>query len=256
MIKSKFDNLYDLPRPAPYAQEMRSLHYRDPDYLPVARRAFDRFVSDVTRSRAAPLIVLDVCAGYGINSLTLRFGLESGDAYAWLASGQATPTPIHSTRWLPPDAHIIGIDIAHNALAYAQGAGLIDGFICRDLETDKLLAQEAQRIAKSDILISTGSLSYITERTIGQILSAIDAESPLLALFWPLLGVDTQKLTTCMRASGLTVSHDQTPIWQRNYKSNEERERYYAWYRDRNIRIEGTLAETGLCATHLCALRS
>lgn len=257
MIKSKFDNLYDQPGPAPYAHEMRALNYRNPDYLHAARPQFDDFVARHKSSDPAPLHLLDVCAGYGINALTLRHGLENDEVYDWLENNASGPPKTRDdTAWLANGSVITGLDIAANALAYAKRATLIDQAICANLESGPLQADDARLIRSADILISTGSLSYISERTVGQLLAAIEPGRPLLALFWPLLGVDISNLQTCLEAAGMTVTHDQAPLWQRQYKSEDERARYLDWYRARGIRFEGTLAETGLCATHLSAMRS
>src|SRR3990167_7526103 len=67
----------------------------------------------------------------------------------------------------------IGLDVSESAIRYANEAGLhVDGVVA-NLEADALSAREAAVLAPVDVLLSTGAIGYVTERTYRKLLDAV-----------------------------------------------------------------------------------
>ncbi|ONH25360.1 methyltransferase type 12 [Pseudofrankia asymbiotica] len=89
-----------------------------------------------------------------------------------VASDQALTT----ARGGAIDIEVIGLDASGPALAYALDAGFLDDALHADLESRELTEPERARLAGVDLVISTGCLGYVTDRTLTQIVTA--ATSP------------------------------------------------------------------------------
>src|SRR5213592_4362566 len=74
-----------------------------------------------------------------------------------------TSTPIrHRVRTMS----LIGVDVSIKALEYARSAGFIDDAVHADLEDQDPTDQERAQLTGTDVVISTGCIGYVTERTI------------------------------------------------------------------------------------------
>jgi hypothetical protein len=58
------------------------------------------------------------------------------------------------------------------AIRYAERVGLIEHGITADLETSRLAPRDAHILSDIDVVLSTGSVGYVTERTFETVLSA------------------------------------------------------------------------------------
>tara|TARA_R110000868_G_scaffold35549_4_gene127443 strand:+ start:47880 stop:48695 length:816 start_codon:yes stop_codon:yes gene_type:complete len=254
-VKGRFDELYDREVSGGYAMEMRRLSYRIPDYLDAAQPYYEAFRAENPLQEGARLRMVDLCCGYGANSLIARYGLRDAAVFQWLEQPEPDSLQPSAHRWIESDSEIIGLDIAGNALEFGLAHNLFDHTICRNLETGVLDARETRLVSETDLLISTGSLSYISERTIEALLAAIDPGRPVIGFFWPILGTDTTRIAEAFRRSGFSVTGDPTPLWQRRFKDEAERERFFGQFRSLGIEYGGTLAETGVCASLLIVRR-
>src|SRR5690606_22803997 len=81
------------------------------------------------------------------------------------------------------DAEIVGLDASPQAIAYAVEAGLLDAGMAANLE--KAEPDEGQRpvLRDLDLIISTGCIGYVTERTFRRILACQDGRLPWIANF-------------------------------------------------------------------------
>jgi carnitine O-acetyltransferase len=64
---------------------------------------------------------------------------------------------------------------------YAVDAGVLDGGVATDLESEALGPREPEQLADADLIISTGCYGYVTERTFEQILAQSRDTRPWLA---------------------------------------------------------------------------
>src|SRR5690606_2437014 len=76
---------------------------------------------------------------------------------------------------LPILARFIGLDISEPAVSYALEVGLIDAGVTADLEKTTLTSRDAAIIRQANVVLSTGCIGYVTEKTYRQILDAMDS---------------------------------------------------------------------------------
>ncbi|MEX5635222.1 class I SAM-dependent methyltransferase [Parafrankia sp. FMc2] len=221
--KVSLDHIYDQPDPRAYFTTLRTLDYRIPE---LARPYFVEAMADYRAARRprpedphgrhpSPLKVLDIGSSYGINPALLRCGVtlerlyeRYGEAAAQgcsreellardrelVRSTSVVPLPTSGHRNADgssagsrsPEAVFVGLDVSDEALSYALAAGFLDDAVQADLETGELTERQRQQLAGTDLVISTGCLGYVGERTISRVLDAVaaaDGKLPWMAHF-------------------------------------------------------------------------
>ncbi len=182
--------IYDRPDPRDYYQTLVNLDYRIPaEAAPVFRQVID--VERSVRGRRH-LKLLDVGCSYGVNAALLKHQRTLPDLfrdYGPSASGAmsrreliARDRAIYRDGAERADLTVIGLDPAERAVAYASGAGILDGYLTRDLETDVPSAEERGLLADVDLTISTGAIGYVGAPTFVNIVRAATRQ-PWFALF-------------------------------------------------------------------------
>lgn len=88
---------------------------------------------------------------------------------AWI---NVTPTPY--------DIRCVGLDSSTPAIRYAMRAGLLDGGIARDFENPDITpnAEECSWLRSCNLLISTGAIGYITDRTMAHVVRHAGKDHP------------------------------------------------------------------------------
>lgn len=71
------------------------------------------------------------------------------------------------------DIEVIGLDVAENAVAYAERAGLLDEGLTINLENESLPEAAKEELAAVDLVTSTGCIGYVTEKSFNQLLPAV-----------------------------------------------------------------------------------
>ncbi len=179
--------IYDRPDPRDYYQTLVNLDYRIPaEAAPVFRQVI---ASERSVRRRRPLKLLDVGCSYGVNAALLKHDRTLPELFR--AYG-ATATAALSRRELlardragyrpNPELTVIGLDPAERAVGYAREAGILDGYLTRDLESEAPTAEERTLLADVDLVISTGAIGYVGAPTFSRILDAA-GRRPWLALF-------------------------------------------------------------------------
>jgi SAM-dependent methyltransferase len=188
--KAVFDDIYTALDPRGYFSVLGSLDYMIPDVAePVIRQLLS--------ARAAMLgdraTVLDVGCSYGINAAAHRFPVNFAglrQRYARREMMQVSPDEMlrldsnFFASW--PDtgvARFIGLDASRTAIDYARRTGLHVGGVAANLETGGLSPVDAAVIGQADVVLSTGAIGYVTERTYRQILGALTTTQPWIISF-------------------------------------------------------------------------
>ncbi|MEU0128695.1 MULTISPECIES: class I SAM-dependent methyltransferase [unclassified Streptomyces] len=187
--KVSLDHIYTAPDPRTYFQELRPLGYCVPQ---LAKPHFEEFVKEYRETeRVAAPRVLDIGCSYGINAALLKYDLTMDELYArYDGTGPSSRaglvardrelsrarTPAHGLRFT-------GLDASTSALAYARDAGYLDDAVHADLETDDPTPEQRARLAGTDLVISTGCIGYVTERTLVRVVEAQDGRLPWMAHF-------------------------------------------------------------------------
>ncbi|MGI9305061.1 MAG: hypothetical protein ACR2RB_20500, partial [Gammaproteobacteria bacterium] len=178
--KANFDDVYNRQDPRAYFAALHPLDYAVPHYAqPVIRNCVGRIAH--LRGIARP-VVLDLCAGYGINGALLNHVLTLEKLYAHYV-GSST-RDLSAEELLAYDqffyrcfrrrdscAAVIGLDIAAEAIAYAQGAGLVDHGVVCDLERTDPDVKTRQLLGAADLITVTGGISYIGDHSLRRLLS-------------------------------------------------------------------------------------
>jgi hypothetical protein len=186
-VKASFDDIYQAPTPHAYFATMNDLEYA------IGQEARPFFHSTVALMRRRlgkeiPIRMLDLGCSYGVGSALVKYGFSFGEIADFFqnAADQNYHQCVKDTReWLAESEPVkritcIGADASAEAIKFASEAGLIDGGIAHDLEADQEL-DEAERllIRKCNLLISTGAIGYVGEKSLSAILKHLGKGSAL-----------------------------------------------------------------------------
>ncbi|MBU6445417.1 MAG: hypothetical protein KGR48_16060 [Alphaproteobacteria bacterium] len=177
--KADFEWTYNRLDPRAYFDVLGALDYAIPERAaPVFLRVFDAYATE--RHKDA-LTVIDLGCSYGINAAVLKYGRRMDELRAHYLSFDEDNTPPHDVlkadqkafteKEARRDLHIIGLDRAQFASSYGFWAGLLDDAIPENFEENDPSPQAAKAMAKCDLLISTGVVGYVTERTFQRIVA-------------------------------------------------------------------------------------
>ena len=189
--KANMDHIYDQPDPRAYFRELRKLDYVIPG---LAKPIFQKLISHLRRRANDTVRVLDMGCSYGINAALLKHDLSMRELYEhWgnRALLEATPEEVvaHDRRFFgnldePADIEVIGLDLAESAITFAEEAGLLDEGLVVNLETDPLPASAKEDLASVDLVMSTGCVGYVTEKSFDRLLPAVtQGQAPWMGNF-------------------------------------------------------------------------
>ncbi|MFE3324260.1 class I SAM-dependent methyltransferase [Streptomyces sp. NPDC059176] len=196
--KVTLDHIYTQPDPRSYFRVLRPLGYGIPQH---AKPHFAKFIDEYRESRnVAVPNVLDIGCSYGINAALLKHDATMDELYARYcgdgtdsASGRddtrtreallARDRELSRSRRPARELRFIGLDTSADALAYAREAGFLDDAVHADLEERDPTPGQRARLAGVDLVISTGCLGYVTERTLERVVAAQGGRRPWMAHF-------------------------------------------------------------------------
>jgi SAM-dependent methyltransferase len=178
--KVSLDHLYVQDDPRAYFATLRQLDYCIPQ---LAKPYFAKLIQDYREAERVDVpTVVDVGCSYGVNAALLRCDATIDDLYeryggrhsAGLERRElvARDRAFVRSRRDPEAMRFVGLDRSEAALAYALDAGLLDEAVHADLENGTATEQQRARLAEADLVISTGCLGYVGERTIRQVAEA------------------------------------------------------------------------------------
>ena len=175
-VKTSFDDVYTAPTPHRYLQNMTAVDYRMAELM----NPFVSAVVDASATIEGPVKVLDVGCSYGMSGALLKTNCAYGDLaefYRDTASPGFSACVTETRRWLTSrcereDVEIVGFDSSEVAVHFATASNMIDAGIARNLEADdsQLTSGERSLVQQCDVLLSTGAIGYVTDRTVGPIL--------------------------------------------------------------------------------------
>ncbi|WP_225727596.1 MULTISPECIES: class I SAM-dependent methyltransferase [unclassified Nocardia] len=187
--KASFDDIYDRPDPRDYYARMSELDYRIPELAkPYFQRQFDDYRAATGATR---ITVLDIGCSYGVNAALLRFDTTMrGLADHYGAAGAADRADLLARDRTvltaadgQPDVRFVGMDASMTALSYAREAGLLHDTVHADLENAEPTDAQRDTLAAADLVISTGCVGYITEKTLTRVATAHPTRRPWMAHF-------------------------------------------------------------------------
>lgn len=178
--KANFDQIYTQADPRSYFTALGALDYMIPD---LAAPILNQLLSARATRRERPQKVLDVGCSYGINAALHRFPLNFSTLRRRYTRHEMTQLNAQALRHFDrlyysswPDvgqAAFIGLDNSRSAIEYARDVGLIEHGIVANLERDPLAPQDAEIVQQADVIMSTGCIGYVTDRTYHALLGAM-----------------------------------------------------------------------------------
>ncbi|MEU9691338.1 class I SAM-dependent methyltransferase [Amycolatopsis japonica] len=170
--KINFDDIYTAPDPRAFFGTLRRLDYD----IPQQAKAYFAKLIDEYRAEADVKVptVLDLGCSYGVNAALYRCGTTMEQLYDHYASAGALSRDELIARdrrmdAVGDDVRFIGLDASAPALDYALAAGFIDEAIHADLENEDPTDEQRALLSEVDIVISTGCVGYVTEKTLVRI---------------------------------------------------------------------------------------
>jgi SAM-dependent methyltransferase len=171
--KISFDHIYTAPDPRPFYGTLRRVDYHIPQ---LAKPYFTKLVEEYRAERGIPRpTVLDVGCSYGVNSALLRCETTMDELYDHYtdpgvqALDRAALIEADRKRVRTDDTRFFGLDASAPALGYARSAGFLDETIHADLERDEPDAAQQALLDQVDLVVSTGCVGYVTEKTLARI---------------------------------------------------------------------------------------
>lgn len=177
-IKANFDTLYSQPDPREYFRILGGLDYVIPD---LARIPFTALANARRDRLGRKLRIADIGCSYGINAALLRYPLDIERLARRYCTPEMQTLDSRALTWLDrsfyrswplrnPDS-FVGVDTSLAATAYARRTGLITAAVTTNLEQAAPSPAEAENLRGLDMVISTGCVGYVTDKTLDRILA-------------------------------------------------------------------------------------
>lgn len=227
--KANFDAIYTCLDPREYFRILYGLDYVIPDLAKDVFRALIRHRIKVVGHSAK---VIDLGCSYGINAALVRYPLDM----ARLAQRYADPSlyRLPSDRLADLDrnyfkswpeeveADFVGVDTSEAAIAYARKVGLIDAGVAGNLESAAPAHADALALRDADLIVSTGCVGYVTEKTFVRILDMQSGQMPWVASF-VLRMFPYEAIATRLEQYGLVTERlEGVTFVQRRFHSRDE----------------------------------
>lgn len=216
--KANFNDVYVKEDPRAYFSVLGALDYMIPDVAaPVVRQIIAAYTRRYTRRPR----VLDVGSSYGINAAVHRFPVTFASLRRRYARHEmAALEPVEVARldrhyyasW--PDrggATFVGLDASEPAIRYAKEVGLIEDGIVADLEHGDLTREAADILDGVDIVLSTGAVGYVSDRTFRLIVET--APRPLWIVSFVLRMFPYDQLQALFDHHGLVTEHLESALF-------------------------------------------
>ncbi|MES9609479.1 class I SAM-dependent methyltransferase [Actinomadura sp. NPDC000929] len=227
--KISLDHIYTSPDPRAYFGTLRELHYDIPE---LAKPHFQRLIAEYREARGVPVpTVLDIGCSYGINAALLKYGVTMADLYDRYGGPDALgytrarllarDRELVRSRETTSRLRFLGLDASDSALSYALEAGFLDGAVHADLENDEPTPEQRAQLAGTDVVISTGCLGYVTERTITRVVEAHGEHRPWMAHF-VLRMFPFDPVADALAAAGYTTVRHDGLFRQRRFATPQE----------------------------------
>ncbi|MBD3232307.1 MAG: hypothetical protein GF315_01140 [candidate division Zixibacteria bacterium] len=247
--KANFNDVYTAPTPHAYIAKMARHNYQ----IGEQARPYCIAAAELLRKNNGeiwPVQMLDVGCSYGIGSAFVRYGCSFEEIIGFFAS--RAPEDYASccevTRmWLNVTSPIcnirsVGLDNSGPAIKFALGSGLLDGGIARDFENPEVMPTEDEQgwIRSCNLLVSTGAIGYVTEKTLNKILPYFGKDHPSdfgpLAVITILRIFDSEPIIDCFKRFGFDFQRvEGIRLPQRDFVDEVERVKVLEILREKGL---------------------
>ncbi len=254
--KVNLDEIYDQLDPRAYFSKLKGLRYAIPG---TAKPVFQSLIADLRRRRNDTIRILDLGCSYGVNAALLKHDLSMSELYElWgreqLAATSSEAVVAHDRQYFanldePEDIEVIGLDQAENAIDFAEEVGLLDEGFAINLETGSLPEQVREELAAVDLVVSTGCVGYVTEKTFERLMPAVTQGRPPWMANFVLRMFPFEPIEETLDERGyVTEKLEGHTFVQRQFASAEEQEQVLEQLREQGIDPTGKEAEGHLLA--------
>lgn len=236
--KADFGAIYDQPDPRSYFATLGPFGYAIPQH---GADLYAQILGERAETHGRRPRIVDVCCSYGVVGMLLKTDLRMNDLYAHyggpatssLTSEELTTADkrLLEKRALPDAPHVIGLDVAGNAVDYAVETGALDAGATENLETDGPSDDFAAQLAEVDLITTTGGVGYVSEKTFDRLLDATP-DTAWVGAFC-LRSYDYSPIEKCLDAHGLQTERVDATFPQRRFTGPEEQEWAFAEVRAR-----------------------
>jgi hypothetical protein len=245
--KVNMDGIYDQQDPRAYFRELRKLDYEIPG---AAKPIMQQLIRHLQTTSEEPVHLLDVGSSYGVNAALIKYDMTMPELYAhWgqkVLQHATVQDVIENDRSYfdaldaAENLEVTGLDVAENAIAFGAEVGLLDESIAINLE-DHALPQSSRRdLASVDLVMSTGCVGYVTEKTFERLLPAVSqGRQPWFANFVLRLFPFDQIAESLADQGYVTEKLEGQTFVQRNFASLDEQEQVLGQLHDRKIDTAG-----------------
>jgi hypothetical protein len=246
--KASFNDLYAQEDPRDYFSILGSLDYSIPD---LAKPIFRQIASAFRKAKGRSAAILDLGSSYGINAALFRYPISVDMLRRRYARREMMALSSARVRELDrkyfeswpraQEERIIAVDVSKPAVDYAVEVGLADEAIAHDFEQGAP-PEIARRLADVDMIISTGAVGYVTEKTFDALLSSM-ARTPWVVLFC-LRMFDYGPVAARLAQDGLvTEKLSSAAFVQRRFQDEDEARQVLDVLRDRGLDASGLESE-------------
>lgn len=250
--KTDMGSIYDLPDPRAYFSALEKLDYIIPNN---AKPLFQKLISHLRRRREQEEIcVLDLGCSYGVNAALLKHDLSMGELYDhWTQDELKTANPeeiiqnglqFFEELGDPENIKVIGIDQAENAVTFAEEIGLVDEGLPLNLEEQTLPLDVRQDLEPVDLMISTGCVGYVTEKSFEQLIPPATEKQPAWVANFVLRMFPYDRIESVLRRWGYKTEKLAGRYFrQRKFASGDEQRQVIEELRSQEIDPAGLEAE-------------
>ena len=249
LSKANFDEIYTQEDPRGYFSVLGALDYMIPD---VAQPIIRQLVAARERSLGRAPVVLDIGCSYGINAALHRFPLSFNTLRSRYARREMVGVSPQELAELDRNfyaswpnigqARFVGLDVSAPAIRYARNVGLLEAGVAVNLEQDELRPQEAEVVRKAGLLLSTGCVGYVTEKTYRRVLDALDEVPWVVSFVLRLFPYD--RMAAALESYGLVTERLAGATFvQRRFRDVEEFQRSLSTLAELGVDTEGFESE-------------
>jgi SAM-dependent methyltransferase len=247
--KANFDDIYCESDPRKYFSVLGALDYMIPD---VAGPVIHQLLSAKRRQSDSRPAVLDIGCSYGINAAVHRFPFSFRSLRDRYATGAMATVSSDELQRLDRNfymgwpetgvARFVGLDAAAAAVRYALSVGLIEAGIVGNFESCRPGSRDVELLRRVDVVLSTGCVGYVTERTFRAILDSMDR--PPWVISFVLRMFPYEPIAEELASRGLVTERlAGTTFVQRRFRDVDEFARCLAALEDRGLDTAGLESE-------------
>ncbi len=228
--KANFDDIYVSPDPRRYFGVLGQLDYIIPH---LAQPVFGQLIQARAEQQDEPVTVLDLGCSYGVNGALMKYAVSfdaireryTSPHLQRLGRNELIAHDRAFYRAWPdnPGVRVIGLDVSENAVRYAQESGAIDTGYALDLEREDPSPEQAEQLAKADIIVSTGCVGYVTSKTFSRLAKIARRGRPAWAASFVLRMFPYRAITQTLAEQGLVTERFESATFvQRRFATLDE----------------------------------